>query len=307
MVDGCGGGSGETGVVFEDAYVAAYCGYLLRCGLASDADWCARTQHPSLALYTASVQAGRMRYDDVVAQRCFARLASQSCTVGGFRSLEAEDSCRDLLVGVVPAGGACFSDRDCAGRAVCQGGPSNSWGPSSSCAPGVCGQPRPPRTADGPCEIDDDCLGGGVCNRLSYDPSASPRCLPRYHEDCGAPGNCTGEKTCVADPATFELRCVAHTADGESCAERLSKCAGLSSFCDGTTCRPRGRAGAACEGILSCRADLECIAGTCVQRPAPGDPCSAQGPTCSVGECVGGRCTFETCSSADAGASDASP
>jgi len=285
----------ESARDFEDAYVAALCGYMTRCEVAADADWCTRILRPTIAPFIASISAGRIRYDAAIGRRCYAAYAAQPCTQGGLRDLLADDTCRDLLVGAVPQGGACFSERDCAGRAPCQGTAQ------PSCTPGVCGQARPPRTADGPCMTNDDCLRRGVCS-LSYDPF-EPRCQPPLDQLCAAPGTCTGEKTCVVDQMTAEHKCVLLARDGEPCLN-VRPCAGLSSFCRSGTCQPRGAEGAACEGILSCREYAQCVAGACVRRPAPGDPCTNDSASCVGGSCVAGRCTVEGCGPTDAAVSD---
>jgi hypothetical protein len=289
------GGAAESVSDFEAGYVAAVCGYAVRCGLAPDTDWCARSLRPTIARFTASVQAGRIRYDAGLGRRCYTAFAGQPCTVGGLRERLADDSCRDLLVGAVPQGGACFSERDCAGRAPCQGALQ------PSCNPGVCGQARPPRTADGSCMTNDDCLRGGVCS-LGYDPQAPARCPPPLDQLCGAPGSCTGDKTCVVDQMTTQLKCVSLARDGEPCVG-IIPCAGLSSFCRQGTCQPRGGEGAACDGAFSCGEYLDCVAGGCVRRPTADEPCTNDSASCSVGSCLGGRCTVAGCGTPDAGTS----
>ena len=201
----------------------------------------------------------------------------------------------------------CFasSAANSVGNLIC----SADRGVCTSC--GDAGEPCCQRTP----AVEPSCYIGNVC--------ASGRCRP-----CGERGEpcCAGDNdstrcftTLSSSDRAFSLRCTSASGGGtcESCGGTGEPCCqadstsdpfcAVGNVCSTGTCRPCGELGERCcagDGNDDfCKAFFSsnlrvCSSstgnGNCVQCGAPGQPCCQRSPsiapTCTAGECVGGRC-----------------
>jgi hypothetical protein len=214
----------------------------------------------------AAVAAGKVTYDASGVAACTAGLAAQTC-----EDPTTPASCTNLLLGTVPAGGACNDSIECAGVDVCTG---------STC-PGMCG----PGVASG-----GDCSSQPCANALScvYNTTTNAQTCQALLSS-GAP--CDPN----ADACTYGLYCDAGTSHclpvktsgactGNGCA------AGY--VCSSTgQCQMAKAEGASCTaGQGECALGLYCTGGTCAQWPQPGGTCgnlqSGEYAGCQTGCCA---------------------
>ena len=222
------------------ARAAATCEALTRCGATAvieervGEDCVAGLEHQIRQLYgeavAEAVNAGRVAYDGEAAWRC-----AQGTLWAPCRLFETEPSCAQVFEGLIPPGGACDIDLECAGPAWCD---------ASAGCPGVC---APSGGHGSPCTADRHCAGLascrlGTCQRKL---SLGSRCSPDGAE-------CLGLLTCgvvvPGKPARF-------------CRNPFE---GLDA---GALCRPGG-----CGAGLYCRFAVD-GAHRCVPRRPEGDPC----------------------------------
>ncbi len=247
-----------------------------------------------------AVDAGRIRYDAAAAGRCLANLnASCGAFSGG---LEADDDCKGVFVGLVPLGGTCYQDEECAGDAHCD---------ESAGCPGVCEASATLGQAcdDVPCSRNAE----GVrleCTSTTANPN--PHCVAVAFDVVGAGESCgevvaDGESQlqAVCDTGLYCKRnlgaavgnCAVPIPQLQTCVPNLDACAGDASCvaapAGGFRCEPftvATTAGAICDpteqAFCHPLARLDCVGGTCttVGTGAVGQPCRTSfGTDCNAG------------------------
>lgn len=261
-------GDNLEGLAFEDLEASrrsAECERLTRCGLFGDASTCRKyfrkTQDESL---NAAVDAGKIRFDPVAGVSCNRALASRSCDITVLDGREIPPVCKRVLVGTVGSGATCAADRECATArcdaptcsrsTCCFGGCEPFVAPSkldeacdraSGCvAAAFCGRDgecRPLSNANGPCDVDTDCIAGLGCTGATELEVGTCRPLPKLGEGCP-----------------------------------YLRCAEIGARCDGQRCVPYGRVGDACGISADCSEFRICDQASrrCVDKPTLGMPCT---------------------------------
>jgi hypothetical protein len=274
-----------------------------------------------------AVREGRLAYDPAAAQRCLARIATESCV------LEATPpACEGIFTGLVRGGGACYPEESrvfavgvsacAAGRCEvaddrCPGTCVAAPAVGESCANVDCGRDgfcdgeaicQPRRGQLEPCRGRNQCSPGLVCG-----PGA--RCVPlveREDEACGPERACPGVTICV------DARCVARVAVGEPCVLNLhcpddALCV-TAPESGQRVCVERPVEGEACDDDLRCASGLTCQGGTCAELPVEGEACvsgrCASGLFCERQEGGDARCRAlrtrgESCASGGGQSSEA--
>ncbi|TVR03205.1 MAG: hypothetical protein EA398_05470 [Deltaproteobacteria bacterium] len=177
--------------------------------------------------------------------------------------------------------GGCGSDSR--GEAIPASSSDVETGPVADAAPSSAGQASGSESDEpGPCTVDEECPGGGVCERGS----CSYPCL--YDADCDIPlpvcdaisrrcAECRMDEHCEEGELCIGGRCLPPCRDQAGCED-------LDAYCDvvGGFCRPRE-----CEGDADCEVGERCDTefGRC------GLPDCRQSVDCGdEGPCVDGRC-----------------
>lgn len=231
----------------------------------------------------ASLAAGRLRFDEPAARRCLAALRASMC--------DRHAECDSVFVGAVAAGGACFSNDECAGDNAC----TINDGLGTVTCPGRC-EARVP--VGGLCDTSADAcsqVGAAGVVECLYDPAAPSgrppfRCVDRGAEqivpeggDCNNSGSIGGPiRSCATG---LECR---YVFDGSMTRQTCNAPAPA-----GTTCSRYCQAGSLCE-FDSSRFEQRCLPFTV--RSREGETC-VQGnngsEVCNVLlglDCVAGRC-----------------
>lgn len=240
--------------------------YALSGGAPKDEADCVATYTPlkegSILLnYQDSVDKGRMKYDGVQAASCMAA-TKNDCPSLKSLAIFGNDSaaCKATFVGLVPDGGECASNDDCAvPKSWCTGVGGN----------GVLGKCMTWPKAGEPCLDKSICDDGLVClyqapNYVCAVPAATGQPCSGNGGEC-ASGLCGASNTCEelhpvgsACMSTLEckasfcdsttMKCVALKAEGEACAD-FQECE--SKTCDMTTmkCIPDPLVLPACDGM----------------------------------------------------------
>jgi hypothetical protein len=306
--DGSGGGSGLPLEELPAGYAAALCSAYQNCygdllELLRPGEDCVENTtirlEDDLATLPNAVEAGRVKYDGVQAQRCLDDVAAASCELLSEREPE---SCKPALEGTVETGGECELDAECEGDQYCD--------ISDSC-PGVCAELE---AAGGPCRGNSDCSSGLKCSEVTS------RCVTpaREGEACkGGEPDCVDGFFCLGDDAAANMpgECVAF-ADafgakaGEPCGSEIGLCE-LGLVCAiemlnpaRGTCAEKVGSGDTCPAAFpdACPDDEYCTAiniltreGTCTSKPEPSEPCGmslggaleicAPGARCDTGVC----------------------
>jgi hypothetical protein len=290
----CGPLQPLTPTAFCDRLEAASCEDSQQCGLISPhiacrPGWNLRSWSryagcpPDLE---ASLDAGRVRFDGVLAADCFG-VPSTACA----NARPAE--CWNVVRGLVAAGGVCTGNADCQEGLECRGGntcPSTCALPrcdagSVELRDGGCEQPLPPTPTQGkslgePCAAASECAAGFTCKRGS--------CL----FDRAAEGEaCARERLCQVGLFCVEGACSRGLAAGASCINTFVPCeVDLSCTADGqagATCAAL-REGAPCTTACDLAGRLRCDLGACRPPVSEGAPCE-RSSQCR-GACLEGRC-----------------
>jgi hypothetical protein len=187
----------------------------------------------ALRLAAASAPVPRLAFDPAKARRCLDGLALLSAACWGPAAGSdpsrwdalVDGVCSEVLVGTVPAGGACYSSEECA---------TGTCTATASTCPGVC---QPPAPAGASCASDRACAAG-------------LRCVSR---ECRAPAGlglaCTDDEGCTGDLRCFKGSCRAPLAKGAACepaglsCEVHLRCVAAGA---GLTCQDRAPEGAPC-------------------------------------------------------------
>lgn len=275
-----GPGAGGPSAVATPIAFADYCDRYaqMTCDVARTCDCLAGTGHATCVTYQTvacredvepPVEEGRRRWDAAAAGQCLAELEAiaADCSLSDAYWPEA---CDAMEVGIVPANGACESDRDCAGGLACAGGVCRTL-------PGD-GEPC---DAEYGCADEDFCGDDGLCHAYRGPGGACP-------EGSRA---CADELTC--NPSTET--CEPYRGEGESCADAPSACDSELGCAPATqTCEPYPSAGASCVETDRCREGVYCGAdGLCHDEKVEGVACAGD-DECATGHCDGQRCAAES-------------
>jgi hypothetical protein len=307
---------------------AAFCAHAAQCGTlgrAEEASCKSRLAEGDALVpipgysYSEALQAGRLRFDGVAAEKCLNYYRAGRCPIDA-ENFDNFTACYRLYRPQVPDGGACQINTECRSDTCTSSGPPGCRG---VCAPAT----RCNRLS---CYEDEYCSSQGACTlRLelgeSCDPTLGPgTCQPGLvcqgsvcRPAVPAEGTCSAQEDCA--PGLF---C---DSGSQTCKPRLaagSHCPSPVSCQDGLSCVPEDRqlTSAVCKPVLDfpsacepdlrtatavCPAHAECDAGTrqCVERLAPGASCASEGCplvifycdestlTCQKPLAVGAACT----------------
>ena len=147
--------------------LSAECDFLIICGAVPDRATCLaslRVDSAWFATLKTDVAAGTVAYDGHAAGACvdvFKNLMSCKQTVMGDVQ-QRFDRCGKAFTGLLPAGGACFFDEECANRGLCR----NQSCSSNGCCAGTCLARPTPIPLGGDCSnplAEQDCIEGTVC------------------------------------------------------------------------------------------------------------------------------------------------
>ena len=192
---------------------AATCASFVACGLFSDQATCLAVNGPTnFVQLTASVAAGKVKYDGHAAAVCLAATASRPCSRTD-STYPPPASCGQIFTGTLADHDACIVDGECA-SGLCD----RSTCGNERCCRGVCmgaGARAPLGATCGlvPCQDGTYCDGNAVCSPLR--PAGSP---------CGdAVGSCALGSACVAAVAgdTSTAVCGRYPSEGEACRQDL--------------------------------------------------------------------------------------
>jgi hypothetical protein len=286
----CGGGAGGGPVAvddFESELLDAVCTFAVTCEEMPDRATCLAAKpflnFDAFATLEVDVAAGTVTYDGQAARACidvFKRFTSCKATQIGDAQV-ALAVCRRAFLGMVPPGGACFFNEECADRGTC----SSTTCTTPECCAGTCLARPAPIPVGSYCSnsVYEECVEGSVCS------NASNAC-----EVPLAPGaRCTASDTCVVpyecrniDPATLVGTCTPPPETGQPCGMvgLSGSCNDERDSCDDVAhvCKRRIPAGGAC--TFRCVYYAECDGTTCVQRPGLGASCD---PLLPADECLG--------------------
>jgi hypothetical protein len=344
LLSACGDSTSHANIHNYADYVRVavpeFCQLYVRCGIfsASQSGNCQTAlaaqvgSQTKLYDYDAAIQAGKIAFDGAAASSCLDALSASACDLSGLLSAASNNSCQNVVKGLVPNGGACKSPLECQ-DGYCEG--STSPGCAGTChafaATGAaCGTGAVTcRRSDictnsicvaraaqgGACASSSDCSDGLFCNNhicQTASAEGGPCTGGGFASDCQAGlycdrsvtspvckkridtgGACTSSGQCRDGLACSTQNVCQTIADvGQSCS--TSACAEDAS-CDATaTCKLGGQLGSDCASS-SCGLNLYCDANKkCVQKIPFGGACDPTGPS---GQCQLGNCdvTSKTC------------
>lgn len=287
----CGGSSGGGPVAvddFERELLDAVCTFAVACEEMPDRATCLAAKpllnFDAFATLEVDVAAGTATYDGQAARACidaFKRFASCKATQIGDPQL-AVAVCGRVFLGMVPPGGACFFNEECADRGICARIDCTAQG----CCAGTCVARPAPIPAGGYCSNSvpyEECVEGTVCSNASHtcEVPVAPGARCTESDICVVPYECRN-----IDSATLVGTCTPPPDRGQPCGT-----AGISYACNDErdtcddvahVCKARIPAGGAC--TFRCAYYAECDGTTCVQRPGLGATCD---PTVPEGDCLG--------------------
>jgi len=259
---GCSRDALSTGLTVEqyaDDYAYLYCRNVQNCCNASDFAYDIRTCVDSTAkLYRVWLQPGPLEvYDPMMAESC---IESRLSTIDACIALPLTDACGAVFNGLVPPGGSCQSDNDCAapycGGATCLGLPDA--GTCTNWAHGKSGD-----TCHGTYEVDrigniqygwtNGVIQATLCFSTDnlYCSHETGTCLTRG----GLGAACFGASTCA--PPYFcdaaQKLCRAKGAVGQPCEDTTLPCVD-SAYCDSNShyCKPQKHDGDECTRDIEC-------------------------------------------------------
>lgn len=215
-----------------------------------------------------ALDAGSVVYDGLQAKQCLEDLANV-CGVAA--------ACEGAFTGTVTEGGACHTNRECAGE---------TWCDRSLSCPGTCATKAGAGAVVSSSEI---------CGTSGRDFLADGGVACQELEPRGGP--CDENSDCQASLVCRQGLCGTAALAGEACAG--SECAtGLR--CEQGACRAWARRGEPCAGGLSnagprCQLGLSCRAGTCGDALAYGESCGANPNECGAGLRCDNRAPVPVC------------
>lgn len=287
------GGQPKTFAEWEDCYKKRWCEWRVGCQPMSpyrnvqecmsrgddvEGGWLEisrREQERAIAL-------GRVEIDKQAFAGCLLDTSASQCNTARYSVACA--SRFKTIINQNSDAGSCYIDSECRSPgATCE----------SNCADACClGTCRPKLKLGQPCELEDSCEPGLVCNQTCRSGDVGAACTTFL--DCDSSAWCDAG-ICKADlspgaPCTGRAQCGGQTS-----------CIGYSI---GTgrpgSCKSISKPGDACE--LFCYGGLSCTAGVCRELPQLGGTCSAFSPcsgvdnVCVEGTCVTRRAETATCS-----------
>lgn len=274
----------------------------------------ARETGTTVAVVEDLIARGTLAYNGVAAAACIDAIRAGSC-VPTLRTADYYEECGATFEGLVPIGGECTVDVECAGATYCHleaacPGECRAFGtagdgcrgtrecsPLLRCLGGVC---RPPlldgETCDraavnGGCAGGSLCLAAGVCVRPAdaFTQLEGERCEPMRDALCARGLACDLGRTGVGV-------CVPVVGPGEPCSRTLPDVCPRGERCDLElgSCRPLPGEGEGCfeearPQELPCAPGHACDGGVCVPEIPAGGECT-EGAACSTRTCAGGRC-----------------
>ena len=213
----------------------------------------------------ASLDAGRMKLDPILAGKCVAA-AANACATPNW-----EELCRAAFVPQVANGGACSDKSECIGGECTKG--SGCFGVCktlSNCDP----------KGSGHCPAGLRCLAPAINARGGSDFGS---CGPAVAVGklCHGTSDCVAGSSCVLQQGTSETGICGHGKIGDKCTN--DQFCGADLQCHAGACAAFRAAGELCAHSSQCASGLACLgatnAGKCAVL-APGDPCSNSGKNC---------------------------
>lgn len=259
FVVGCGGVDIQE---FQDEAIDARCEYLTRCGLFPSANDCRAdfdaTTAPSTSI-VAAVDAGKVVYDEDLAEDCLEALREGSCS----QTASLDPKCEDIFTGTIADGGMCAFDDECvSGRCSVEDC-------TMACCPGTCMPARPTPKIGEMCLF--ICEAGAYCGADSICHALQPKGAA-----CDAPFACDDGLYCNGLTSMMSGTCTALPNTGEACVEQ---CLNIGDYCEGT-CKKVGLVGATCANDDQCSFYYECDDTMKCAAPMR-EPLLPNGATCS--------------------------
>ncbi len=281
----------------------AVCDYRVRCGFSPDRDACLASVERSRDTIQAlgGVDTERVEYDPQAALAYVELLGEIGCESTLANRREREAAAAAVLVGTVPAGDACFADRECAGDgAICD---QTGCG-GQTCCEGACTEiqtlslgsdcPLFPVDAD---RLTAFCEDTAYCAPPPDDGSGEPpsmgTCQPRA--DNGEP--CDRNEACLDGQRCAMGQCFVLSASGQPCNPGLDtgSCIDVDEVCDmgSSTCADAPGDGQACV-FGRCQPYAQCVEDVCVRRPGQGESCEGTPPCQGDLQCRDNVCQLDT-------------
>jgi hypothetical protein len=287
VLAGCGGSIAVEDVLLE--VERAECSWFTRCHLLGTQSPCPADEFSvSPDLVVVSVQAGRLGYDGNGAADCVDGIRSASCDRFAFDATVGRCD-RQSFQGLVPVGGTCFFEEECADHGGCGNRPVGC-NPGIMCCAGTCGAAR---AVDIP--VGSSCASG-ACVEGAYCAQPAQVCTAASDVEgmpCTSGPQCAFPLRCLFDPGSTTVQhCQRPVGDGGACDPSVPDiCQLVYETCDtaSRTCRPRPGLNQAC--TVACIDGLECLNSVCVPRGEVGAPCGGANPGCAGSlRCQNGTC-----------------
>jgi hypothetical protein len=283
VVTACGG----SGVKIDDLpeeIASARCAEEVRCGGMPDAATCKANlifNGSDVETTVAAVKAGLIKYDEKQAARCLDSIRGDDCTFKGLHRYD--DPCRNLFVGTLAMGGACFANEECANLARCPA-TDTSCNRSTSCCAGTCAAAPVIRQANESCDNNNRCDDGLFCKTAGGAAGTCTALAQNEGDACTSIVGCVDPFYCNLNFQTGMGTCKRPPTSGGACtANDLIGCGDAREYCDAATskCTPRALPDASC-ATARCVGYAECNDTTkkCVAQPAVGQACTDTGPSC---------------------------
>jgi len=298
---------------FYDQAVGGLCQYLTRCGAYgnSELDQCKSAESAAFSdeqkYYNIddAVNQGRIKYNQDEANKCIDAVNALHCNGGLGILTNGSSACDNVVVGLVPMGGTCYSSSECASgdcsnsttgcAGTCQGGTNNTC-TSKSCASGsYCnGFACVPKVASGgTCTslFSTQCQDNLVCTPSASYSSYTCLPLPGSGQPCSPLTGCTDGLYCDGTTHPASPVCAAQADNGSSCIQSNACKDGF--VCISGTCAAFLDAGSKCtpSNFTGCPSDMTCANGVC-KTNGVGTDCTGSQVSCSFGYCdqTTGRC-----------------
>jgi len=257
---GCGGGGGGGGsspIPLADLpsnLKDISCTRAVACGEFADQATCLASTAIDLGQITASVNAGKTKYDAAAAGKCLGAMRksiASACTLSGRGSTPSDPSCEEMFNGTVADGAPCFASDECISTscnfASCTGG--------TMCCAGICDPTVPGKVAlGGDCTAPASrCIDGTYCHATS--PGAAGTCAAflAAGQPCtpSAGDQCSPDLLCVQTPTQETGTCAMAPGRGQPC---TLFCNAEADYCSMETmkCEPRIAVGGACPLGFGC-------------------------------------------------------
>ena len=272
---------------YVPALIAHNCARAVACRQMPDMATCLATTSADLSPLIDAVNAGKITYDGAAAATCFAATSPTlvACTMTAQWYAPEDPSCARIFIGTQAEGAACRTSNECASANCDTNDLTACSGTPTMCCAGTCG---PVTAAPAPLPIGSDCsAAGSSCVAGSFCSASRGLCVANVA--VGQPCDLATEKYCgiglTCGPAASGSQqvCLAHPAEGESCAT-LPTCDALDDYCDVATrkCLPKIAVGAACPNGIDCVDYAQCDGPTrtCVSNGKAGALCTLAGPFC---------------------------